>query len=101
MLSMFPPLGQSIALQYQLEGTFQMLPIKLYPTFTARHNVKKLELTIKAENRLMDTQRAKYMRVSFKFPMKIHKVNFTNLSQENKVLSFKDIHDMDSLNKVA
>lgn len=41
------------------------------------------------------------MVISFKFPMKVHKVNFTNMDQENKVLSFKDIHDMESLNKVA
>ena len=41
------------------------------------------------------------MKVSFKFSMRVHKVNFTNLTQQNKVLSFKDIHDMDSLNRVA
>jgi len=29
-----PPLGQCIAMQYELEGAFNMLPIKLYPTFT-------------------------------------------------------------------
>ena len=41
------------------------------------------------------------MKISFKFPINVYKVSFTNLSQENKVLSFKDIHDFDSLNKVA
>ena len=45
--------------------------------------------------------RAKWFKVSFRFPMKVHKVNFTNLQQENKVLSFKDIMDFESLNKVA
>jgi hypothetical protein len=75
-----------------------MLPIKLYPSFIARHNYKKLELTLKVENRLPESSRAKWLRVSFKFPMKVHKVNFTNLQQENRVLSFKDIHDMESLN---
>lgn len=59
-----------------------MLPIKLYPSFTARHSVKKLELTLKVENRLPESQRAKWMRISFKFPMRVHKVNFTNLQQE-------------------
>ena len=101
MLSVFPPLGQSIALQYQLDGSFQMLPIKIYPSFVARHTYKKLELTLKVENRLPEQLRAKYMKLSFKFPMKVHKVNFTNLVQGNNELSFKDIHDFDSLNKVA
>ena len=45
--------------------------------------------------------RAKWFKLSFRFPIKVHKVNFTNLSQDNKVLSFKDITDFDSLNKVA
>ena len=101
MLSIFPQLGQSIALQYQLDGNFQMLPIKLYPSFTARHSVKKLELTLKVENRLPEAQRAKWMRISFKFPMRVHKVNFTNLQQDQTVLSFKDIKDIESLNRVA
>ena len=43
-LSLFPPLGQSIALQYQLEGNFHMLPIKLYPSFIPRHTYKKVFL---------------------------------------------------------
>lgn len=78
-----------------------MLPIKLYPTFNPRHSQKKLELILKVQNRLPTNLRAKYMKISFKFPMKVYKVNFLNLSQQNKVLSFKDIHDMESLNKVA
>ena len=41
------------------------------------------------------------MKVSFKFPMKVNKVNFTNLNQETYSLGLRDIHDMDSLNKVA
>ena len=101
MLSVFPPLGQSIALQYQLEGSFQMLPIKLYPTFVARHQYKKLELTLRVENRLPENMRAKFMKISFKFPMKVHKVSFPNLPEASHELSFGDIHDFDSLNKVA
>lgn len=53
------------------------------------------------QNRLPTNLRAKSLKVSFKFPMKVYKVNFLNLTQQNKVLSFKDIHDMESLNKVA
>lgn len=39
---MFPPLGQSIALQYSVEGNFHMLPVKLYPSFVPRHSFKKV-----------------------------------------------------------
>ncbi len=68
----------------------------------ARHAVKKLELTIKIENKLPENLRAKTMKLSFKFPMKVHKVNFTNLPQQQlNDLSFKDIHDFESLNRVA
>jgi len=45
--------------------------------------------------------RAKWFKVSFRFPIKVQKVNFTNLQQENKVLSLKDITDFESLNKAA
>jgi hypothetical protein len=40
------------------------------------------------------------MKVIFKFPTKIHKVNFTNL-QFNQQLGLKDISDFNSFNKVA
>jgi hypothetical protein len=45
ILSLFPPLGQSIGLQYQLEGNFHMLPMKIYPTFTPNHTYKKVSTT--------------------------------------------------------
>eukprot|EP00347_Sterkiella_histriomuscorum_P011909 403370632 len=101
MLSIFPPLGQSIALQYSLDGNFQMLPIKLYPSFIPRHNYKKLELTLKVSCRLSPNLRCKFLKVSFQFPSKVHKINFTNMQQDQVALGFKDIKDMDSLNKVA
>jgi hypothetical protein len=56
---------------------------------------------LKVQNKLPTNLRAKWIKISFNFPIKVYKVNFTNLTQTNKVLSFKDIHDMESLNKVA
>mmetsp|Transcript_14734 Transcript_14734/g.14340 ORF Transcript_14734/g.14340 Transcript_14734/m.14340 type:complete len:164 (+) Transcript_14734:760-1251(+) len=100
-LSLFPPLGQSIALQYQLEGNFHMLPIKLYPSFIPRHTYKKLELTLKAHCRLPQNLRAKTLRVTFKFPAKVQRVFFTNQNNPQEYYSFSDITDMQSLNKVA
>jgi hypothetical protein len=100
-LSLFPPLGQSIALQYSLDGNFHMLPIKLYPSFIPRHSFKKLELTLKAHCRLPTNLRAKFLKVSFKFPLKVNKVYFSNLNAGTDTLSFSDITDITSLNKVA
>lgn len=51
-LKFSPPLGQCIALQYEMEGTFNMLPVKLYPTFTATHEYRKLDLNLKVFNKL-------------------------------------------------
>lgn len=56
-----------------------MLPIKLYPSFIPRHTYKKLELTLKAHCRLPTNLRAKYMKVTFRFPPKVNKVFFTNI----------------------
>ena len=59
-----------------------MLPFKLYPSFIPRHQFKKLELTLKAHCRLAPTLRAKVFRVIFRVPMKVLKVNFTNINKE-------------------
>jgi hypothetical protein len=36
VISMYPQMGQSNIMQYSLDGNFNMLPLKLYPTFCAR-----------------------------------------------------------------
>jgi hypothetical protein len=36
VISLFPRMGQSSIMQYSLDGNFNMLPLKLYPTFIAR-----------------------------------------------------------------
>ena len=36
IVSLFPKIGQSNILQYSLDGKFDQLPVKLYPTFVAR-----------------------------------------------------------------
>ena len=41
------------------------------------------------------------MKVTFKFPMKVNKVFFTNMSANGEHYSFSDITDLSSLNKVA
>lgn len=52
VINLFPSMGKSTILQYQLEGNFNMLPLKLYPTFVARQEFNKLDLTLKANCRL-------------------------------------------------
>jgi hypothetical protein len=39
--------------------------------------------------------------VSFGFPAKVHKINFTNMQHDNHQLGIRDIKDIESLNKVA
>jgi len=51
-----------------------MLPIKLYPTFVARQEFSKLDLTIKANCRLPANLRIKEMRVRFRAPESVVKV---------------------------
>lgn len=52
MISLYPQMGQSNIMQYQVEGNFNMLPLKLYPTFIARQEFNKLDLTLKVSCRL-------------------------------------------------
>jgi hypothetical protein len=70
-LKFSPPLGQCIALQYELEGTFNMLPIKLYPTFTATHEYRKLDLNLKVFNKLPQNLRCKSLTITFRVPENI------------------------------
>lgn len=52
VISLYPSMGQSNIMQYSLEGNFNMLPLKIYPTFIARQEFYKLDLTLKATCRL-------------------------------------------------
>jgi hypothetical protein len=67
-LNFTPPLGQSIAMQYELLGTFNMLPIKIYPTFTVNTQYRKLDLNLKAFNKLPTNLRCKTLTLTFKVP---------------------------------
>lgn len=74
IISLFPRVGQSNILQYQLEGKFDQLPLKLYPTFVARQEFYKLDLTLRANCRLPAHLRIKEMTVRFKAPQQILRV---------------------------
>ena len=67
-LNFQPPLGQCIAMQYELEGTFNMLPIKLYPTFTVNQEYRKLDLNLKVFNKLPQNLRCKALTITFRVP---------------------------------
>lgn len=88
-------------MQYSLDGNFQMLPIKLYPSFIPRHNYKKLELTLNCHCRLPTTLRCKWLKISFTFPTKVQKIFFTNINNSEEQLEITDIHDVESLKRVA
>ena len=74
IVSLFPRMGQSNILQYSLEGKFDQLPIKLFPTFVARQEFSKLDLTLRANCRLPTNLRVKQMVVRFKAPLQVLRV---------------------------
>mmetsp|Transcript_17032 Transcript_17032/g.22934 ORF Transcript_17032/g.22934 Transcript_17032/m.22934 type:complete len:119 (-) Transcript_17032:834-1190(-) len=74
VVSLFPRMGQSNILQYSLDGKFDQLPVKLYPTFVARQEFHKLDLTLRANCRLPAHLRVKQMVVRFKAPPQILRV---------------------------
>ena len=65
-LNFSPPLGQCIAMQYELPGSFNMLPIKLYPTFTVNQEYKKLDVNLKVYNKLPANLRCKGLTITFR-----------------------------------
>jgi hypothetical protein len=95
-LKFSPPLGQCIALQYELEGTFNMLPIKLYPTFTATHEYRKLDLNLKVFNKLPQNLRCKSLTITFRVPENIQRVYFReqNISHEMNWNQVKDVNTL-------
>lgn len=74
LISLFPRMGQSTILQYSLDGNFNMLPVKLYPTFVAKQEFSKLDLSLKVNCRLGTNLRIKNMRVVFKAPIAVTQV---------------------------
>ena len=72
MLSIFPPLGQSIALQSQMDGSFQMLPIKLYPSFVTRHKYKKVSINVYLQFTLVGTNCESVKPFASKFKSQVH-----------------------------
>jgi AP-4 complex subunit mu-1 len=75
-LKFAPPLGQSIALQYECEGSFNMLPIKVFPTFIARQQYRKLDLNLKVFNKLPANLRCKGLTITFRVPANVERVYF-------------------------
>lgn len=74
LISMYPRMGQSTIMQYSLDGNFNMLPIKLYPTFVAKQEFSKLDLNLKVNCRLPTNLRIKAMKVIFKAPIAVTSV---------------------------
>lgn len=60
-----------------------------------------MELTLKLNCRLPVNLRAKWCKVTFQFPHKVQKINFTNLNQEVKKFRLKDFANLEQLNKVV
>ena len=73
---MFPPLGQSVALQYQLEGNFGMLPFKIVPAIRAQVRSQNIELTLKIFNNIESTKKASKVIIKFHVPPQTEKVIF-------------------------
>ena len=66
-------------MQYQLEGNFNMLPFKFFPTFLPKHTISKMDVYLKVTCKLPETNRAKYLRVIFVVPHTVTKVWFSNM----------------------
>lgn len=95
-LSFTPPLGQCIAMQYELEGSFNMLPIKLYPTFLINQEYRKLDLNLKIFNKLPTNLRCKQLTITFRVPEEVQRVLFKeqNLSHDIKWDQVKDVSSL-------
>ena len=63
-------------MQYELTGSFNMLPIKLYPTFTVNQEYRKLDLNLKVFNKLPANLRCKALTITFRVPDGIERVYF-------------------------
>jgi hypothetical protein len=61
-------------MQYKLEGNFGMLPLKMYPTFTARQEFFKVDVSLKVNCCLPSSLRIKDLALRFKVPSSVTKV---------------------------
>lgn len=99
-------MGQSNIMQYSLEGNFNMLPLKVYPTFVARQEFNKLDLTLKASCRLPANLRIKEMVIRFRVPdsvtkVYIHEKNMPPVPQSQNVQHWQDINSIGSIASYA
>jgi hypothetical protein len=106
VINLFPSMGKSTILQYQLEGNFNMLPLKLYPTFVARQEFNKLDLTLKANCRLPTQLRLKELTVRFRVPefvtrVYIHEKNQKHLPATTSVQHWQDVSSIASIASYA
>jgi len=85
-------------MQYELEGSFNMLPIKLFPTFTVNSDYKKLDLNLKIFNKLQSNLRCKGLTITFKVPANVQRVYFKQNNLQQDVL-WQDVKDMSSLSQ--
>ena len=84
VVSLFPKMGQSNILQYSLTGKFNMLPLKIFPTFLTRQEFNKLDLTLKACCVLPNNLRIKEMKLFFRAPPQILRVFVHQKSKANE-----------------
>ena len=73
-----------------------MLPIKLYPTFTATHEYRKLDLNLKVFNKLPQNLRCKSLTITFRVPENIQRVYFReqNISHDMNWNQVKDVNTL-------
>jgi len=83
-----------------------MLPLKLYPTFVARQEFSKLDLTLKANCRLPSQLRLKELTVRFRVPefvtrVYIHEKNQKHLPATTSVQHWQDVKSISSIASYA
>jgi len=106
VISLYPQMGKSNIMQYSLEGNFNMLPLKMYPTFVSRQEFYKLDLTLKANCRLPTNLRIKDLKVRFRVPdtvtkVFIHEKNMPPIPQSQNVQHWQDINSLGSIASYA
>lgn len=73
-ICMVPQMGKSNILQYQIDGNFNMLPLKLYPSYILRTDFNKVDLHLKAYCVLPASLRIKELTVKFRVPETVQRV---------------------------
>ena len=83
-------------MQYELEGSFNMLPIKLYPTFTVNQEYRKLELNLKVFNKLPANLRCKTLTLTFRVPENVQRV-LVKQTNVNHDVNWNQVKNLSSL----